>query len=71
MVTTAELKVGYVVHGSGSYTSKQGAVYAPGISAETVGSKVVFLGMVTLPPEGRTKAHFHEFHEFAFLLAER
>ena len=68
MVTTAESKVGCVVHASDSYMSKQGSVYAPGISAETVGSKVVFLGMVTLPPEGRTKAHFHEYHESAFYL---
>jgi uncharacterized RmlC-like cupin family protein len=68
MVTTPELKVGCVVRGSSSYMSKQGAAYAPGISAETVGSKVVFLGMVTLPPEGRTKAHFHELHESAFYL---
>ena len=41
-------------------------MYAPGISAETVGSKVIFLGVVTLPPEGRTKAHIHEHHESAF-----
>jgi uncharacterized RmlC-like cupin family protein len=68
MVTTPELKVGCVVRGSSSYMSKQGSAYAPGISAETVGSEVVFLGMVTLPPEGRTKAHFHEFHESAFYL---
>jgi uncharacterized RmlC-like cupin family protein len=68
MVNTAELKVGCVVRGSSSYMSKQGSAYAPGISAETVGSEVVFLGMVTLPPEGRTKAHFHEFHESAFYL---
>src|SRR5213592_2514014 len=68
MITTAESKVGCVVQGSGSYVSKQRSVYAPGISAETVGSKVVFLGMVTLPPEGRTRAHFHEYHESAFYL---
>ncbi len=68
MGATAELKVGCVVRSSDSYMSKQGSVYAPGISAETVGSTVVFLGMVTLPPEGRTKAHFHEVHESAFYL---
>ena len=43
-------------------------MYAPGISAETVGSKVVFLGIVTIPPEGRTKAHLHAHHESAFYL---
>ena len=60
--------IGYVVQGSDSYVSKQGSVYAPGISAETVDSKVLFLGLVTLPPEGRTKAHIHEYHESAFYM---
>ncbi|MBL8344865.1 MAG: cupin domain-containing protein [Rubrivivax sp.] len=59
---------GRVVQGAGSYTSQQGSVYAPGISAETVGAQAVFLGMVTIPPGGRTKAHLHEFHESAFYL---
>lgn len=68
MLATTEKRMGSVVRSSDSYTSKQGSVYAPGISAETVGSKAVFLGMVTLPPEGRTRAHFHEFHESAFYL---
>ena len=60
--------IGYVVRGSESYVSKQGSVYAPGISAETVGAKVLFLGLVTLPPEGRTKSHIHEHHESAFYM---
>lgn len=68
MNAVSDLKLGCVVQGAGSYTSQQGSVYAPGISAETVGSKAVFLGMVTIPPEGRTKAHLHEFHESAFYL---
>ncbi|MEY4761200.1 MAG: hypothetical protein RLZZ200_1056 [Pseudomonadota bacterium] len=57
---------GCVVSGAGSYVSQQGSIYAPGISAETVGSKTVFLGIVTIPPGGRTSAHIHEFHESAF-----
>lgn len=68
MTTNPELTVGCVVKGAESYVSQQGSVYAPGISAETVGAKAVFLGMVTIPPEGRTKAHHHEFHESAFYL---
>ena len=69
MAQSEELKFGCVVHqGAASYLSKQGSVYAPGISAETAGSKVVFLGIVTIPPEGITKAHFHEHHESAFYL---
>lgn len=59
---------GCVVQGSGSYVSAQGSVYAPGISAETVGAEAVFLGIVTIPAQGRTKAHLHEFHESAFYL---
>ncbi len=68
MEVSKDAKVGRVVRGAESYRSQQGSVYAPGISAETVGSKVLFLGMVTLPPEGRTKAHIHQHHESAFYL---
>ena len=68
MESSKEGNVGYVVRGSESYVSKQGSVYTPGISAETVGAKVLFLGLVTLPPEGRTKAHIHEHHESAFYM---
>ncbi|HSN20189.1 MAG TPA: cupin domain-containing protein [Usitatibacter sp.] len=57
---------GCVVRGSEPYRSRQGTVYAPGISAETVRAQAVFLGMVTLPPGERTKAHVHERHESAF-----
>ena len=68
MTRNEELNLGCVVQGAASYTSKQGSVYAPGISAETAGSKAVFLGMVTISPEGRTKAHLHEHHESAFYM---
>lgn len=68
MESSADGKVGRVVLGSASYESKQGSVYAPGISAETVGSEAIFLGLVTLPPEGRTKAHIHERHESGFYM---
>jgi uncharacterized RmlC-like cupin family protein len=68
MEVSKEEKVCNVVRGSESYQSKQGSVYAPGISAETVGAKVLFLGIVTLPPEGRTKSHIHEHHESAFYM---
>ncbi len=68
MEVSKDGNVGYVVRGSESYQSKQGSIYAPGISAETVGAKVLFLGLVTLPPEGRTKAHIHEHHESAFYM---
>jgi uncharacterized RmlC-like cupin family protein len=55
-----------VVRGSEPFRSAQGSVYAPGISSQTAGSRVLFLGLVTLPPGERTKAHSHELHESAF-----
>jgi uncharacterized RmlC-like cupin family protein len=66
MKPSAEAKLGRVVCGSRPYKSIQGSVYAPGISAETVSAQVLFLGLVTLPPGERTKAHIHERHESAF-----
>lgn len=57
---------GCVLRGSSGYNAEQGSHYAPGISAETVGSSVLWFGMVTLPAGKRTKAHIHEQHETAF-----
>jgi uncharacterized RmlC-like cupin family protein len=59
---------GRVVKGSAPYASAQGTVYAPGISAETVGAASLFLGLVTLAPGQRTKAHAHARHESAFYM---
>lgn len=57
-----------VVKGGAGYRTVQGSDYVPGISAETVGAKALWLGMVTLPPGQRTKAHVHEHHETAFYM---
>lgn len=57
-----------VVDGATPYRSEQGTVYAPGICAETVASTSLFLGLVTLPPGERTRAHVHERHESAFYM---
>jgi uncharacterized RmlC-like cupin family protein len=57
-----------VVRAGAKYRAEQGSDYEPGVSAETVGSKVVFLGMVTLPAGARTRAHVHERHETALYL---
>jgi uncharacterized RmlC-like cupin family protein len=56
---------GSVVRAGARYRSEQGSDYDPGVSAETVGSKVLFLGIVTLPSGARTRAHVHERHETA------
>ena len=65
MNTSPKAKVCRVVRGGVSYTSQQGSVHAPGISKETVGSEVLYLGVVSLPPGERTKAHIHERHDTA------
>ena len=57
-----------VVSGAEPYVSKQGTVYSPGVSAETVGAVSVFLGMVTLPAGERTRAHTHTRHESALYM---
>lgn len=57
---------GYVLKGATGYKAEQGSHYAPGISAETVGSSALWFGLVSLPPGQRTKAHIQERHETAF-----
>jgi uncharacterized RmlC-like cupin family protein len=57
-----------VVQGSAQFRSEQGSTYAPGISAESVGAEALWLGLMTLPPGQRTKAHVHEHHETALYM---
>jgi uncharacterized RmlC-like cupin family protein len=56
------------VKGATAYRTEQGSDYQPGVSAETVGSQVIWLGLMTLPPGARTKAHVHEHHETALYM---
>src|SRR5215472_17655770 len=57
-----------VVRNSLGYRAKQGSDYQPGISFETVGAKALWLGIATIPPRHRTKAHVHAHHETAFYM---
>lgn len=68
MQATSTPSLARVVPGGQPYRSEQGTVYQPGISDQTVGASSIFLGMVTLPPLERTKAHVHEHHESAFFV---
>ena len=69
MAQSVRSKFGSVVRAGESYQGKQGLDYTPGVSAERVGSKAIWLGSVILPPHGgRTKAHLHENHETALYL---
>lgn len=55
-----------VIRSAATYEGKQGPTYTGGVSAESVGAHAIWLGKVTIPPGGRTKAHFHADHETAF-----
>jgi uncharacterized RmlC-like cupin family protein len=68
MNTVIDSPTARVLKGGEPFRSPQGSVYAPGVSAQTAGSTTLFLGIVTLPPGERTKAHIHERHESAFYL---
>ena len=57
-----------VVKGGEGYRAEQGSDYLPGISSEAVGATALWLGMASLPPGKRTKAHVHERHETAFYM---
>lgn len=62
-----------VIRGGESYEGKQstaGLTYAPGVSAETVGSQRLWLGRAVAAPGGRTKAHVHERHDTGILVLE-
>ncbi len=59
---------GVVVKSGPGYRAEQGSDYQPGVSTETVGSQMIWLGMMTLPPGARTKAHIHEHHETALYM---
>src|ERR1700726_1458660 len=54
-----------IVRARDEFIGKQGVVYAPGISAESVGAREIHLQLVTIPPGGRAKAHKHAAHETA------
>ena len=54
-----------VVSSAEEYEGKQGPMYAGGVSAESVGANAIWLGVIKVPPGGRTKAHYHANHETA------
>jgi uncharacterized RmlC-like cupin family protein len=60
--TTAACRL---VRAGEQFTGKQGLQYAVGISAESVGAKAIHMQLLTIPPQGRAKAHKHAAHETA------
>ena len=66
--STALVATCRVVRQGNAYEGKQGPSYAPGVSAQSVGARGIWLGMVTIAAGGRTRAHYHDSHESAFYL---
>jgi uncharacterized RmlC-like cupin family protein len=59
-----------VIRSAESYIGKQGPQYTGGISSESVGAQAIWLGLIEIPPGGRTKAHYHAEHETALYMLE-
>jgi uncharacterized RmlC-like cupin family protein len=57
-----------LVRAGEAFQGKQGLMYAPAISAESVGSQAIHMQMLTIPPGGRAKAHKHASHETAIYM---
>jgi uncharacterized RmlC-like cupin family protein len=57
-----------LVRAGAAFQGKQGLMYAPAISAETVGSRAIHMQLLTIPPGGRAKAHKHASHESAIYM---
>ncbi len=54
-----------VVRPGRTYEGKQGLTYDAGIFAENTGARAICLHLLTIPPGGRAKAHYHAAHETA------
>ena len=57
-----------LVRAGEAFRGKQGLMYAPAVSAETVGSRAIHMQLVNIPPGGRAKAHKHASHETALYM---
>ncbi|MBX4955076.1 cupin domain-containing protein [Rhizobium lentis] len=57
-----------IVRASAGHVAKQGSVYRSGVSAQSVGSSMLWLGAISLPAGRRTSAHRHKGHETALLM---
>jgi uncharacterized RmlC-like cupin family protein len=54
-----------VVGAGAEVRGKQGHLYAPGISVQSVGARSIHLQIVKIPPGERANAHRHDGHETA------
>jgi uncharacterized RmlC-like cupin family protein len=57
-----------VVRAGPTFRGKQGHIYAPAVSAASVGAKAIHMQMLTIPPGEVGRAHKHEGHETAIYI---
>ena len=57
-----------VVRAGPTFRGKQGHLYAPGLSASSVGTKAIHMQMLTIAPGEMARAHKHEGHETAIYI---
>ena len=57
-----------VVRAGPAFRGKQGHIYAPAVSAESVGAKAIHMQMLTIPAGEVGRAHKHEGHETAIYI---
>jgi uncharacterized RmlC-like cupin family protein len=57
-----------VVRAGPSFRGKQGHLYAPALSATSVGTKAIHMQTLTIPPGEIGRAHMHEGHETAIFI---
>ena len=69
-MATSTTSYAIILRPSDTYQSKQGLQNAEAISAKSVGSKGLWMGLVTIPPGARAKAHFHEHYETAIYVVQ-
>ncbi len=59
-----------LITGGDSYSGKQGLSYFSGISKESAASEHLCMHIVTIPPGGSARPHYHEAHESAIFVLE-
>ena len=57
-----------VVKSTETFEGKQAFTYFAGISAQNTGATGICMHLLTIPPNGRAKAHLHQNHETAIYM---
>ena len=65
---SADTPVLRVVRAGPAFRGKQGHLYAPAVSAATVGAEAIHMQMLTIPPGEVGRAHQHDGHETAIYI---